>query len=87
MKRRSWLWWVTVVGGIATLFGYVGLFIAGQIYPESNLLGGWALILGPIRWLGMLLLMIAVFGGTISFFWSSRSEPRPPRSDDGWGKK
>ena len=71
MKRRSWLWWVTTVGAIATVSGYFGLLLAEQVYPESNLLGGWALILGPIYWIGLLLLIVAAVGGTISFIkWS-----------------
>lgn len=86
MKRRSWLWWVTIVGLIATVSGYIGLLIAEQKYPESNLLGGWALIFGPVYWLGLLLLMVAVLSGTISFIWSSRNSENP-KSDDGWGKK
>ncbi|WP_372521573.1 hypothetical protein [Sulfuricaulis sp.] len=86
MKRKSWLWWVTTVGAIATVSGYLGLLIVEQVYPESNLLGGWALILGPIFWTGLLLLIVAAVGGTISFVRSTRSG-EGPKSDDGWGRK
>lgn len=37
------------------------MLAASRIYPESNLLGGWALLFGPMLWggsLGLLILLI-----------------------------
>jgi hypothetical protein len=66
MQRRSWLWWITVVGATASVLGQVGVLIAEKTYPKNNLLGGWALLFGPIEWLGILLLMIAAVGCSVS---------------------
>lgn len=49
---------VTAAGAAA--LGYTGLKIAIYAYPASNLLGGWALLFGPLLWVGTLGLMILV---------------------------
>lgn len=38
-----------------------GMLVAHRLHPESNLLGGWALLLGPMLWggsLGLLALLV-----------------------------
>jgi hypothetical protein len=52
MKNRSAYWWAFVVGGSLWAIGYAGLIAGFLLYPDSNLLGGLALIFGPISWLG-----------------------------------
>ena len=63
---RSWMMvilkWMTVAGAGLLVIGYVGLSVAMAAYPDNNLLGGWALILGPLYWLGWLLGGLAVLG-------------------------
>ena len=51
--------WISLIGVGLTLFGFTGLLIAMRAYPNSNLLGGWGLILGPVYWLGLLICVIA----------------------------
>ena len=51
---------------VLSVGGWVGLEIAIRVYPESNLLGGWGLILGPVYWVGLILLLIAVVWWLIS---------------------
>jgi hypothetical protein len=47
--------WITAIGVGLTLIGAITISMAIRAYPQSNLLGGWGLILGPIYWLGLLL--------------------------------
>ena len=54
--------WMTVAGAGLLVIGYVGLSVAMAAYPDNNLVGGWALILGPLYWLGWLLGGLAVLG-------------------------
>jgi hypothetical protein len=46
--RQMVIWSTT-----ATLTGFAGLILGGMIFPGSNLLGGFALVFGPIYWLGL----------------------------------
>lgn len=41
-----------VLGAILLLVGIGGLWLGMQRYPDSNLLGGFALVFGPIFWVG-----------------------------------
>jgi hypothetical protein len=52
MKKRSPYWRIFVVSGSIWAIGYAGLIMGYLLYPDSNLLGGFALIFGPISWLG-----------------------------------
>ncbi len=54
--------WMTPIGIAALAVGFLGLWMAFRFHPDSNLLGGWALVLGPIYWLGWLLTTVSVFG-------------------------
>ena len=58
--RFRLLKWTTIVGVSLTLIGLGGMLLAIHAYPDSNLLGGWGLILGPIYWFGLLLFLISV---------------------------
>jgi hypothetical protein len=49
-----------VIAAGAAALGYTGLKMAIYAYPASNLLGGWALLFGPLLWVGTLGLMILV---------------------------
>ena len=53
---------VLLLAAGASTVGYCGLRLGMVLYPQSNLLGGLALIFGPIYWLGSLVL----FGATIT---------------------
>jgi hypothetical protein len=52
MKKRSPYWWIFVVSGLIWAVGYAGLIVGYFRYPDSNLLGGYGLVFGPISWLG-----------------------------------
>ena len=49
-----------LIGTAITGIGYLGLQAAAVSNPNSNLLGGWALIFGPLLWLGVLVSAILV---------------------------
>lgn len=68
--RRSWLWYLWIVAAASTLVGLVGLLTAIQFY-DDNLMGGWALLFGPIYWLGLFLVVVA-FASTLVKFWRLR---------------
>ena len=59
------LMWVSGIGLSLFAVGFIGLSIAINAYPDSNLLGGWALLFGPIYWLGWLLVGLAVIGWVV----------------------
>ena len=47
--------WPTLKWSIAaTVIGLAGLLLGGIAFPGSNLLGGVALVFGPIYWIGLL---------------------------------
>lgn len=46
---RQLLLWAAMTG-----VGFVGLSIGLRLHPDANLAGGWALVFGPIYWLGIL---------------------------------
>jgi hypothetical protein len=70
------LWWTAACGAPSTAhaiqlclahliasggaIGYAGLRLAALRHSDSNLLGGWALIFGPLLWLGVLAATILV---------------------------
>ena len=47
-----------IAAGASTL-GYCGLRLGGVLFPSSSLMGGLALIFGPIYWLASLALVVA----------------------------
>jgi hypothetical protein len=51
--------WMTAIGIGLSVVGYILISMAIRAYPNSNLLGGWGLILGPIFWLGLLICIVA----------------------------
>ena len=59
MKKRSAFWWLwaTTLGSLG--IGLGGLSVAFALYND-NLLGGWAVLFGPIYWLGQVLLLVAL---------------------------
>ncbi len=58
--RRCGGWFLVAV------VGYVGLRIGGVMYPQSNLLGGFALMFAPIYWAGLLGTLVFAVVGIIS---------------------
>jgi hypothetical protein len=52
MKNRSAYWWFFVISGAIWAVGGAGVIIGMILYPESNLLGGFGLVFGPVGWLG-----------------------------------
>lgn len=44
--------------GLATGLGWGGIQIGMVLFPESNLLGGFGLVFGPIYWVGTLGLLV-----------------------------
>jgi len=51
--------WISVIGLALSAVGLGGLLLAIHAYPDSNLLGGWALIFGPVYWLGLLVSLVS----------------------------
>jgi hypothetical protein len=51
---------VLFAGVAGVVVGGIGLLVGMKIFPDSNLLGGLAIIFGPIYWLGWLFI----------FFWA-----------------
>ncbi|HEX5053452.1 MAG TPA: hypothetical protein VFZ65_16865 [Planctomycetota bacterium] len=49
-----------IVAVLLVAVGYGGLTLGERLHPGSNLLGGWALVCGPVLWLGLLLLFVAL---------------------------
>lgn len=60
MKQRGMYWWIFAISGEIWFIGYAGLILGCLLAPKSNLLGGYALIYGPVFWLGCLMLTIAL---------------------------
>jgi len=58
-NRKSWLWYFWIASAVITAIGFVGLLVASH-YFEDNLLGGWAILFGPIYWIGQVLILVAV---------------------------
>jgi len=58
--KFRFLKWISVIGFSLMSVGLGGMLLAHFAHPESNLLGGWGLILGPIYWLGLLISFVAV---------------------------
>lgn len=54
---------ISLVGLALVSVGLGGMLLAYEAYPDSHLLGGWGLILGPIYWLGLLI----VFGSVVAW--------------------
>ena len=69
--KRSWLWYLWIIAVASTLVGFTGLSIAIQFY-DDNLMGGWALLFGPIYWLGMLLMVVALVSTLVRFISRNR---------------
>jgi hypothetical protein len=62
---HRFLKWFSVIGASLTLSGLGGLLLAYWAYPGSNLLGEWALILGPLYWLGMVISLVSALAWTV----------------------
>lgn len=58
-SRFTVLKWTSLISVGLTVIGLSGISLALHAYPDSNLLGGWGLVLGPIYWLGGLMSLIA----------------------------
>ena len=52
MKHHSAYWWLFVFSGSIWAIGFAGIITGMALYPDSNLLGGFGLLFGPIGWLG-----------------------------------
>jgi hypothetical protein len=59
-NKFRFLKWISVIGFSLTFIGLGGMLLAIRVYPDSNLLGGWGLILGPIYWLGLLISFVSM---------------------------
>lgn len=60
---------------------FAGLKVGEHLHPESNLLGGWALVFGPLYWTGIFLSVAAVLRATIVGF-----KARPSADDSTGGQ-
>ncbi|HEY3855820.1 MAG TPA: hypothetical protein VGO67_15635 [Verrucomicrobiae bacterium] len=54
--------WISVIGLVLTIIGAVAIGMAIRAYPQSNVLGGWGLILSPIYLTGLVLSLVAALG-------------------------
>jgi hypothetical protein len=73
--RLRLLKWFSLIAVVLTVTGLCGMSLAIHAYPESNLLGGWGLILGPIYWLGLLISVFAVLAWIVvglSWLWRKK---------------
>jgi len=62
--------WFSLIGVVLTVTGLVGLSLAIHAYPDSNTLGGWGLILGPIFWLGLLVsIFVLLAWAVVGLIW------------------
>ena len=71
-NKRQYLKWISVIGFGLMSVGLCGMLLAHFAYPDSNLLGGWGLILGPIYWLGLLISFVSVLAwivGGLRWLW------------------
>ena len=57
-KQRSLFWWLFTLSLSVAGVGLGGLLVGMALFPESNLLGGFGLIFGPLWWLGATLLVV-----------------------------
>lgn len=66
LSRFRPLEWFSLIGVVLAVTGLSGLNLAIHAYPNSSLLGGWGLILGPIYWLGLLICSFAVLAWMVA---------------------
>ena len=59
-----------LVSLVLTGIGLAGLLVGQHFHPESNLLGGWALVFAPVYWLGLVSLILA--SPRLVFDWLTR---------------
>jgi hypothetical protein len=52
MKKRNTYWWIFVISGSVWAIGGAGIITGMILYPNSNLLGGFGIVFGPIAFLG-----------------------------------
>jgi hypothetical protein len=73
-KQRGPFWWPFAITIGMCGFGLAGLLVGIALFPDSNLLGGLALIFGPFWILGapMLVAVTLVWAGVRIFQWLKR---------------
>lgn len=70
--------WRAGLGLVA--LGTLGLVAGAILFPESNLLGGWALVFAPIQWIGCAILLGAGLGWLVAR-WRHRASTTGHGSD------
>lgn len=53
-----------MMAGSVAAAGYLGLMAGAYLFPGSNVLGGFAVVFGPIQWLGLLGLVAMILAWT-----------------------
>jgi hypothetical protein len=69
--------WTSLIGAGLAVIGLTGISLAIHTYPNSNLLGGWGLVFGPIYWLGGLMSLIAAIAWIavgLSWLWRRKAK-------------
>ena len=61
LRMRNSTRFVIVSAAVAAL-GACGLACGLLLFPDSNLLGGFGLIFGPVYWLGLVALALSLVG-------------------------
>ena len=51
---------------VQTATGLAGLMLGHGLFPRSNLLGGFAVLVGPIDWFGTLAMTVYLIGLAVS---------------------
>jgi len=77
-SRHRFLTWFSITGVGLTLIGLGGLSWAFHVHPDSNLLGGWGLIFGPIYWFGLVLSLVAALAWSLlglRWLWLKKMKP------------
>ena len=69
-SRFRFLKWFSLIGVVLTITGLCGLTLAIHANPNSNMLGGWGLIFGPIFWLGLLVsIFVLLAWAVVGLIW------------------
>lgn len=63
-----------LVAVVLTGIGLAGLLVGEHFHPDSNLLGGWALVFGPIYWLGLAAIFLSSLRLVSSWFTGRRMD-------------
>lgn len=65
-RRKDAFWGLFASAGCIAVVGFVGLAVGTIRFPNSNLLGGYGLVFGPLWWIGAPYLAIVILAWLIT---------------------